>query len=129
MICCSDCNQAAEKGHLECLTALHQVGHPWNQDICINAARNGHLDCLKYAHQNGCSWDQWTCYYAIKNKHFECLRYAYYHGCPAYKENREQAELLIKEIQDKYRRILKQTIQKKYRLCTDVINEIVKYLY
>jgi len=82
---CEDCKNtqdAARKGHLECLVYAYTNGCPWDERTCELAARNGHLDCLEYAHTNGCKWDAWTCMLAAENGHLKCLQYAHDNGCP-----------------------------------------------
>jgi hypothetical protein len=78
---CETTNEAAKKGHLECLKYLHENGRPWDADTCECAAENGHIECLKYAHKNGCKWNANTCAYAAENGNLECLRYAHENGC------------------------------------------------
>lgn len=76
-------NNAAVRGHLECLKYAHENGCPWGEKICSSAAQYGHLDCLKYAHENGCPWDEWTTIEASKYRDsVECLKYAIENGCP-----------------------------------------------
>lgn len=50
----SFCKYAAYKGNLECLTALHKAGYPWDSSTTIEAFRNNNMDCLRYAIENGC---------------------------------------------------------------------------
>jgi hypothetical protein len=104
---CETTNEAAKKGHLECLTYLHENGSTWDADTCAYAAENGsdakqarlalcerellerssnnpihsHLECLKYAHENGCPWDEDTCMHAAWKGQLECLKYAHENGC------------------------------------------------
>ena len=61
---------------------MHERGCPWNEETCQNAAEKGHLECLKYAHEHGCRWDELTCGAAAYVNEIECLRYAQDHGAP-----------------------------------------------
>lgn len=138
MSCCRSCADAAENGHLNCLIYLHQNGSArseqiedvpssfWDERTPAYAAYNGHLDCLIYAHQNGCPWDEHTPAFASET---ECLKYAYIHGCPIKWEEKEVAKRLIQKDQEKIKTALKNTIQKEYNICTDVIDEIIKRTY
>lgn len=123
------CTNAAEYGHLDCLIYLHQNGCNWDEWTCSAAAWGGHLECLIYIHENKCAWNADTCKFAAVNEHLECLKYAYSHGCPINKEDEEKAKKLIQEDQAIIKKALKETIQKDYNVCTDVIDEITKRIY
>ncbi len=91
---CKKANEAAKRGHLECLQAI--VLKPrfnWNskdhKGAAILASRYGHLDCLKFAYQSGCPPDDISnleigeyvvekdiANTAILGGHLDCLRYA-----------------------------------------------------
>jgi hypothetical protein len=77
---CEKADEAAEKGHLECLMYLHENGCAWNEKTCSLAAFYGHLECLRYLHENGCVWDKKTSSGAACGR-LECLRYAHENGC------------------------------------------------
>lgn len=74
-------NNASKYGHIDCMKALHENGHPWEEYTCGLAAFNGYLECLKYANENGCPWDSVTVYDAIYGG-VDCLKYAIEHASP-----------------------------------------------
>lgn len=82
------CANAAEKGYLKSLKAIHESGCSWKITTCEMAAKNGHLDCLKYAHENGCKlskslqYGKSLCALAALGGHLECLKYLHENGCP-----------------------------------------------
>ena len=99
------CVKAAELGHVDYFSTLHQHGHPWNETVCEKAAANGHLNCLKYLHESGCPWNsgvyttgqvhcvqyawerglQWDTYTAeivADAGHLDVLKFLVQHGCP-----------------------------------------------
>ena len=92
---------AAEKGHIDCLTQIHEVGFSWDEEVCEVAAGNGHLKCLVYAHENGCPWDEDTVVWAARGGHLDCIIYAMNKGCPwderAYEQAVEAGEIDVIE--------------------------------
>ena len=92
--CCTNFEEAATKGHLECLKDLHKnflrdkrkknkknYGD-WNSDVTWAAAYYGHLDCLKYAHENKCPWEESTFEAASEKGNLEILKYLFEENCP-----------------------------------------------
>src|SRR5438132_12918626 len=71
------CDNAASRGHLECLVTLRRLGYSWATETCAAAARHGRLACLQYLHDNGCSWNEVTCGAAAARGHLACLEYAH----------------------------------------------------
>lgn len=81
MDCCKYINDAARKGHLNCLIVAHKSGCRWDGDTTAWAANDGHLDCLKYLHENGCPWDELAAIWAVSGGHLDCLIYLHENGC------------------------------------------------
>jgi hypothetical protein len=84
---CKNTKLAAEYGHLECLTALHEEGVEWHEDTVLNAAGHSKLNCLKYAIKNGCPIHEKTLVHAaggvaLDGSALECLKYAHLAGAP-----------------------------------------------
>lgn len=73
---------AAQHGHLDCLTYLHERGVKWDATTTIVAAENGQLACLAYAHEHGCRWTKAAATVAHHEGHEDCLTYLLRHGCP-----------------------------------------------
>jgi hypothetical protein len=72
---------ASHSGRLALIQYLHEMGCPWDGEVCARLASVGALDCLAYAHQNGCPWDARTCAAAAGSGHLQCLEYAHQQGC------------------------------------------------
>jgi hypothetical protein len=77
---CKNTQDAAKKGHLECLIYAYENRWEWDESTCANAASNGHLECLIYAHEKGCPWDVETCVEAVVGGHIDCLQYVHDKG-------------------------------------------------
>ena len=90
---CSSCctiQDAATKGHLQCLKHLRGK-YEFDESLYLLdewrnagnwAAIYGHLDCLRYAHENGCPPHKSVCVDAAIGGHLACLRYAHENGFP-----------------------------------------------
>lgn len=73
---------AAESGHLGCLSYLIDNRCPVDESAPAAAALGGHIECLMFLHEKNCPWDSETTKNAAKNGHLSCLAYAHEHGCP-----------------------------------------------
>ena len=82
MECCNTPEDAANKGHLDCLKYAHENGGHWDEFTCSNAAKYGHLNCLEFAHENGCPWDEKTCEFAIRGCNFHIFKWLRENNCP-----------------------------------------------
>jgi len=74
---------AARHGHLEAVQYAFEQEEAWISTVaCEWAAERGHLNCLKYLHEVGAPWNDRTLKKALAGGHMECYNYAKEHGCP-----------------------------------------------
>ena len=83
--CCGDLLQASEKGHVECIEALHRCGADINArakggwTAMMYASQSGRMECIEALHRCGADVnarenDGWTAImYASRNGHVECV--------------------------------------------------------
>ena len=82
--CCADeeaYGRAATAGHLEILQWLKEQECPMNSNLCALAAKYGNLQVLKWAREQGCPWKR-TCAAAAEGGHLGLLQWAKENGCP-----------------------------------------------
>jgi hypothetical protein len=77
----STCANAARAGHLDCLTYLHKLSCPMDEQVSCSAAVGGHLECLKFAMKHTKPVYE-IMESAARNGHLDCLRYGYMNYCP-----------------------------------------------
>ena len=71
-----------ERGHLEVLEWLQEMGAPMT-DVCIAAATNDQLEVLKWAREHaGCEWDASCFEAAVRNGSWSMLVWMREAGCP-----------------------------------------------
>lgn len=71
--------RAAENGHLECLKYLHASGIEIHRDITAYGACTN-IECLRWAYENGYRMSQFACSQAERHGNIDCLRYAHENG-------------------------------------------------
>jgi hypothetical protein len=75
------CSRIAVKGDLRLLHLAHENGCRWGPDTPADAAQHGHVACLTYAVEHGCRWGPDTPAAAARHGQAACLAYAVEHGC------------------------------------------------
>lgn len=78
---CERLNQAAARGHVDCMATLRGQGQAWDH-VCDDAAGNRRLEALVWARERGAPWDAWTCWRAAKNGDLQIVKWAIEHGVP-----------------------------------------------
>lgn len=67
---------AAEKGQLEILQWLHELGCDFSSErFCTAAAKSGHLDVVRWLPSVGCDWKDSTFAWAVKGDHVKVVKY------------------------------------------------------
>lgn len=82
------CDEAAVKGHLECIQYLHSKGVRLEKSAKLQAAHNEHFECFKYLVENGDrEWCGDTALSIVwRSDNLELLVYAVKNGCPVSSE-------------------------------------------
>jgi len=72
---------AAERGYMNVLKWLFQVGCVFTANVCAKAAKGNQLEVLKWLHLSKCPWDKHTTRGAAKCGNLEMLKWIISKGC------------------------------------------------